>query len=301
MEVAPLGIDGQLLRDDAFHLERLFSLRELDSSSLAVVHGLVNLTQLPLVQELLFPDLAEAGSLRIDASSSLRRFEAPQLLGLEGELRIDHIGGEHSEFLGQPEHPLYVDLSQLEYVSGSLFIDKNTSLTEARFDALRSIDGTADFMGAIVMSALHLDSLEDVGGRLRFEEQWQATELRLDKLESTGGLELRFHRELPTFSAPRLARIEGDLLFEVLQSLNDIDLPSLSWVSGDIRFQSVPSLPGSEVDELIEVLGEEGLGGDHQRWALRRNKEFVSFYSPLSRRLSRGASAYLTTLKGKRE
>ena len=52
-EVASLGIDGVLLRDDAFHLERLSTLNEFNSSSLAVVHGLINLTQLPLVQEIL--------------------------------------------------------------------------------------------------------------------------------------------------------------------------------------------------------------------------------------------------------
>ena len=260
-EVASLGIDGVLLRDDAFHLERLSSLDEFSSSSLAVVHGLINLTQLPLIREVLLPNLTQAGALRVDASPSLQQLEAPQLQGLEGELRIDHIGGEHSEFLGQPDPPLHIDFSQLEHVSGDLFIDKNTSLIDARFDALRSVGGTADFLGAVVMSGLYLDSLEDVGGRHRFEEQRQATEQSLSNLQSTGGLELRFHRELTTFSAPALATIEGDLLLEELQSLSDIALPSLSWVSGDIRLHSLPSLPNSEVDELIDGLGVKGLGG----------------------------------------
>ena len=259
--VALLGIDGAERLEGIF-MEGQPTLETVDFSALEEVPGLININQHVGLSELVFPSLETTAGLQVDANRRLTTADFPVLEEVTGDIRIDHIGYEHREDWGDPEHPLAVLLPALEHVGGSVFMDKSTSVTSLDLSALRIVDGDAEVLGQIVLESLDLGSLETVGGTLRLEEQWQSEFLDLGSLVDVGALRVHYQRELTELAAPDLQLIRGDLWLQQMDSLEVLDFDSLERIDGDLRFRFLESLPISEVDALIDYLGPAGLGGE---------------------------------------
>jgi hypothetical protein len=88
------------------------------------------------------------------------------------------------------------------------------------------------------------------------------SELLFPNVTTIGDLNLSGNAQLPALRMPSLTIIDNNASISENTALTELDLPSLASIGGNLQIVDNPALLDVEVDQLLEQLGEDNVGGE---------------------------------------
>lgn len=148
-----------------------------------------------------------------------------------------------------------------DYASSVFYIRVNTELEELSAPLLETVSGVVKISSNTMLQQVDLPLLRRIGGGLYLSFGEHLPSFELPMLESLEGFLYLQRSPVTRFSLPQLRRIIADFYVQYNESLSLLELPELSLVGGAFFITNNPSLPASEIDALLESIGESNIAG----------------------------------------
>lgn len=276
-------VDGDLL------IEGLSSLEDATLPALRRVGGALHVAANPELARISLPVLEEVGTdLAIEYNTKLHGLETPVLHTIGSDLWVyqsmSSADGGPDGPLGDPSFYWAVEAPLLASVGRNVYIRLNWLLERVSFPALEQVGGLFKLTGNEQLTSVDLPTLDSSGGFwISFNAALQQIDLpdldhldgQLFHLEATGlrsatfphlaqvpALEFMENHHQTVLDLPALVTIQGHFDVHDNPGLESLVFWRLASVGTDFRVQRNPGLPTSEVDELVDRIGADHIGGD---------------------------------------
>jgi len=279
---------------------QLDSLAELSVDQLSYVGGEVLVAGVAL-ESVHFPALEIAdGGFRCITNPSMVVIDAPALVNINGETRIgvadttafpllESIYGDL--YLAGGSQGAHADFPALEIISGAFStstLETDISMPSLAYAGQIGIVGTEAPSGSFAFPAL-----TEVDGPLRLDNIDSGLSFEFPILAVAGGIDIGTSYGNPAIAEllmPMIEEVEGDLIIQNTQDLDDINWYSLhsisgnlvigfnynlatvsglfgiDWIGGDFEFVGNSSLPTAHIESLRDYIGTNNIDGTVYIW-----------------------------------